>query len=74
MWVRTPGDRPDMEISQGCQGTVTEYVRPGTSGSDGYRITFDNGAVFGTYLPAPWAIRLDAPQDVTTTEPQLPSR
>ena len=69
MWVHTPGNPPDIEISHGCQGTVTDYVRPGTSGSHGYRITFDNGAVFGTYLPAPWAIRLDTPQDMKVAEP-----
>lgn len=63
MYCRTPGDRPDIEISQGCEGTVTEYVRPGTPGHYGYRITFDNGAVFGTYLPAPRVIRLDPPEN-----------
>ncbi|MGH3931929.1 MAG: hypothetical protein ACRDTF_18365 [Pseudonocardiaceae bacterium] len=65
MWCRTPGDRSDIEISQGCQGTVTEYVQPGTPGSHGYRIAFDNGAVFGTYLPAPQVIGLTRPADET---------
>lgn len=58
IWCCTPGDEPDIEVSKGTEGTVTEFVRAGTPGSYGYRITFDNGAVFGTYLPAPWAIQL----------------
>ncbi|MGQ0773108.1 MAG: hypothetical protein ACT4NY_01595 [Pseudonocardiales bacterium] len=61
MWVRTPGDRPDIEITRGCEGVVTEYVRPGGDGDHGYRIVFDNGAVFGTYLPAPRVIGLERP-------------
>lgn len=57
MWCRTLGDEPDIEISRGTEGTVTEFVREDYAGR-GYRITFDNGAVFGTSLPAPWAIEL----------------
>ncbi|MGH4013259.1 MAG: hypothetical protein ACRDSL_04865 [Pseudonocardiaceae bacterium] len=63
MWCRTPGDEPDIEISRGTEGTVTEYVREGSPGSHGYWITFDNGAVFGTYLPAPWALQLTPGDD-----------
>ncbi|MGQ0778462.1 MAG: hypothetical protein ACT4NY_29310 [Pseudonocardiales bacterium] len=69
MWCRTPGDALDIEISQGTEGTVTQYVREGSPGSHGYWITFDNGAVFGTYLPAPWAIQLTPPD-----EPPKPGR
>lgn len=60
-WCRTPGDQPDLEVSNGCQGTVGEYVRPGGEGDHGYLIEFDNGATLGTYLPAPWVIQLEQP-------------
>jgi hypothetical protein len=58
MWCRTPHDQPDIEISHGITGTVTEFVVADRSGGRAYRITFDNGAVFTTYLPAPWLIKL----------------
>jgi len=58
MWCRTPGDEPDLEVSNGLDGTVTEFVAADRSGGSVYRITFDNGAVFTTYLPSPWLIEL----------------
>ncbi|MGQ0773814.1 MAG: hypothetical protein ACT4NY_05265 [Pseudonocardiales bacterium] len=63
MWCRTPGDVPDIEISQGTEGTVTEFVVADRAGGRVYRIAFDNGALFSTYLPAPWAIALTAPNE-----------
>lgn len=68
MWCRTPGDAPDIEISQGIKGTVTEFVVADRAGGRVYRIAFDNGALFSTYLPAPWAIQLTPPN-----EPSEPS-
>lgn len=58
MWCRTPGDEPDIEISKGTEGTVSEFVVADRAGGRAYRIAFDNGALFTTYLPAPWAIQL----------------
>lgn len=58
IWCRTPPGEPDIEVPTGTKGTVTEFVRRGSPGSYGYRITCDNGALWGTYLPAPWAIEL----------------
>ena len=69
MWCRTPGDEPDIEISHGTEGTVTEFVAADRAGSRVYRITFNNGAVFTTSLPAPWAIKL-----TRSDEPTEPSR
>lgn len=58
MWCRTPGDEQDLEVSHGLDGTVTDFVAADRAGSRVYRITFDNGVVFTTSLPAPWAIEL----------------
>lgn len=58
MWYRTPGDRPDIEISRGTEGTVTEFIVANPAGCRADRIAFDNGALFTTYLPTPWAIEL----------------
>lgn len=58
MWCRAPGDEPDPEVFHGLDGTVTEFVAADPADSRVYRITFDNGAVFTTSLPAPWAIEL----------------
>lgn len=57
IWSRAREDQPLVEIPRGSEGTVAEFVGTNEFG-EAYRMAFDNGAQFATFLPAPWAIEV----------------
>lgn len=57
IWSRASEDQQHVEIPRGSEGTVTGFICTNESG-DCYTITFDSGAQFTTFLPAPWAVEV----------------